>query len=77
MAFVTNIRYGGKGFKFARIGKKKFQIQSAEVDQVGCSLWSNCVSENNLVFASRSSLGLGEIGPQDPNFKIKTCTPGF
>ena len=22
-------------------------------------------------------LGLGEIGPEDPNFKIKTCTLGF
>ena len=21
-------------------------------------------------------LGLGKIGPEDPNFKIKTCTPG-
>ena len=23
------------------------------------------------------SVGLGEIGPEDPNFKIKTCTLGF
>ena len=22
-------------------------------------------------------IGLGEIGPEDPNFKIKTCTLGF
>jgi len=22
-------------------------------------------------------LGLVEIGPEDPNFKIKICTPGF
>ena len=22
-------------------------------------------------------LGLGEIGPEDPNFKIKTCAVGF
>ena len=23
------------------------------------------------------TLGLGEIGPEDPNFKIKTCAVGF
>ena len=26
---------------------------------------------------SECTLGLGEIGPENPNFKIKTCTLGF
>ena len=35
------------------------------------------IFSGDIFFQTLCPLGLGEIGPEGPNFKIKTCTLGF